>query len=1277
MHEPSDFLSSSQEESSLIASSSSSLVDENRKLRLAARDQNQRLHMMANKIDKDRRRHENELSRERLSQSELVDSVRGLEAKLAEQCRVNGSLNKVNKQLQAQIQSFLSQIASFAGRRVENLSDASSVVSELSNEAEENAMRLRELEERNESLSSQLEETEGVAKSKAKESANLKKALRRMKKDNENSSSNEEVANQVAQKLKKTYQKQIKELQGIIQQQKEQIENAQRASNNKGLQSNENPSNARDEIYKANIAMLNDRVLAAEQTAAESQKQYETLQGENQHLTDRGNQLFEQLEDAKDKLQIKEQTIADLKQKVRELKQNIVNLKDEVKVKNTEIAELDTTVQELQFKCTTLENEKQQLASNISKANQDGNQNSSQTAQNSERHYKDKIELYETRIASIEELYERQSQEIVELVEQRKQLLASLNQVDEILNSNDNRIQSLERENSELSSQYQQLKDETQKKNEQEEREFDQAVEDCFAFLPNDDIKERFSEMTESDSKGELLVNIVHALSDFIGELENNSEAVKESEFAEAIRKRYIVLLSHLRNAHKFLRSIANSQTISSTVNGDEISRDEFLQACARIGKFIEEQKIEFPIDEFKPSIFEPKDMNDPQKVAEVFLDLVNADDLEISPINDIFTLFMCVTQVNQILMNNIEANKAAIQQAARISQLDDDHCQQIRELRQWKDRQLDYNEALAPILRRLVGETNENPENPKFNEDDYNNLAKQVIETINPESVQTPQLQKELLGKVDDLEKMLAKLQGDIKASQNKEEKNRAQFCKKADNIVSDVTKQVEDQMAKFKEEKDRLQGQIDDLLAKNGIDKKEYEARLAKQQRKLAKRDDLINTLRSENESLTQRSIEFQNQLGQHQNRVDEGNDTIQTLKQQMQMLRDDLDKVTAHKKHYKQRYIESDAANSSTLAELKQRNEQLQQNYAKAINDLQQQLKETTEQLQKAREESQAVNSKKRDFMEQIAKLTMSKRTTELKLKAADDALARERAAAEARQKTFELALKSKSDSTIENLQGDINKCKEFIIRILHDEFGVEPPHNEDDDDDSTNELDQLLDACNDALEERKDEQFAIHDALKLRRVMQIDRKISLFNFYDRLNNEIDAEKKRADDAERFATQKSNESEKIQRESKKLERSINELNDWITWSRALLSQISDNSIPNNPPSSEVRYKIEEALYASFAQRTVRRKMDLLRTEKKLLVTQKPALLLKSVTKKGKVTSLRPMILFLIFTGRIQQLSGTLPTKFNGLTQANLPPQTIYDRRNPRPLIPYDESQ
>ena len=56
------------------------------------------------------------------------------------------------------------------------------------------------------------------------------------------------------------YQKQIKELQGIIQQQKEQIENAQRASNNKGLQSNENPSNARDEIYKANIAMLNDEL---------------------------------------------------------------------------------------------------------------------------------------------------------------------------------------------------------------------------------------------------------------------------------------------------------------------------------------------------------------------------------------------------------------------------------------------------------------------------------------------------------------------------------------------------------------------------------------------------------------------------------------------------------------------------------------------------------------------------------------------------------------------------------------------------------------------------------------------------------------------------------------------------------------------------------------------------------------------------------------------------------------------------------------------------------
>ena len=47
------------------------------------------------------------------------------------------------------------------------------------------------------------------------------------------------------------------------------------------------------------------------------------------------------------------------------------------------------------------------------------------------------------------------------------------------------------------------------------------------------------------------------------------------------------------------------------------------------------------------------------------------------------------------------------------------------------------------------------------------------------------------------------------------------------------------------------------------------------------------------------------------------------------------------------------------------------------------------------------------------------------------------------------------------------------------------------------------------------------------------------------------------------------------------------------------------------------------------------------------------------------------------MIFTNRLQQFSGNVPSKFNGLTRANASnqAQTDYEtRKAPRPLVPYE---
>ena len=155
--------------------------------------------------------------------------------------------------------------------------------------------------------------------------------------------------------------------------------------------------------------------------------------------------------------------------------------------------------------------------------------------------------------------------------------------------------------------------------------------------------------------------------------------------------------MEHLQNSCKIIKSFANSSTFSnnngigfniSSNNYNDVNNDidsnpraSLLAECARLDKFIQDQKLNLPIDEFRPSIFEPRDMNDPQKIAQVFLDFVDPESFGKSPINELFTLFMCVCQVNHILFKNIDENKTVLQQATRASQNESAYFKQLSDI--------------------------------------------------------------------------------------------------------------------------------------------------------------------------------------------------------------------------------------------------------------------------------------------------------------------------------------------------------------------------------------------------------------------------------------------------------------------------------------------------------------------------------------------------------------------------------------------------------------------
>ncbi|KAK8894724.1 hypothetical protein M9Y10_023161 [Tritrichomonas musculus] len=1305
---------------------------ENAKLRSKNKELKSRLKMMEDRYRSDSQNMSSELNLARQEGQEarknLIDTAKSLEKKLNEQMKITNGLNKVNKQLQAQISSFLARVSSKTGRDVQNLNEASDLYDELSYEVESSSNRIKELEGLNSSLSEQLDDAEGIARNKAGESAKLKKKIKRLKEELSSNSNNQQ---EVQGSKKKSKDKKKKQVDDELEKQKKEIERLQNAldqEKSKKLQvktrgidgfliednNDPNPKSSNEELNKANLALLNDRVQNAEKTSTDLQKQLEQLQFENNQLSERGNQIADQLNEAKENLKEREAYANELKSKLKDLKSQNRELNDELKSKETEIADLDTTVHELNLRINELENDKQKEA-NRKKATSNSNEKDSRE---SIRQLKDRNELLEKRIASFEELYEEQSNEIVDLFSQRNKLIASLKQVDELLTSNESQIQNLSKSNASLNEENKRIKTDLIGEKERSEEEFRQTFEDSLENLPHE-VRERLKDLEDDFlhdpqkqlSHSEVLQRYVICLTNLMSEIEKNSQVAKDNSRAEALRVRYIVLLEHLEKAHKLLRQIANSSS-SFSGGSDEITRQEFLTACTRLGTFIEEQRIEFPIEEFKPSIFEPRDINDPQRVADVFLDFVKKEQLETSPIAELFTLFMCVTQINLILMNNIDANKQAVMNAARVSQQNSDQQMRIKELQDLESRKTEEQEKLKPYLAHLVPDPSDN----------YEELVRQITEELNHEDVPSPRVYKALVSKIDELEEQIDKLQKEIEKSHHKSENNREQFCKKAEGIVSDVQKQVENQMKKFNEEKQMMQKEIDQLRSQNSNVAQDYEARLKKQQKKLQKREDLINTLRSENESLTQRSMDLTQQLGQHQSQADEDSDAIISLRSQLKQAKEEAERAKNQKKSYKERLDEAEKVNASTLLDLKTRNENLNKKYAKTIEDLQQQLKKANDDLLNAEKELSTYNDKKRELLESNAKLQMAKRNCELKLKAADDALARERASNEAKQTTYALALKSKSDATIEKIQGDLEKCQNLFFRVLKEEFGQDSNENkfkqtsdnsnqhqkEDNPNFDDNyfvgdkyeqqhqQISTLLEQIEEAMEKRKDENNAIKDALKLRRILKLDSSDSLIKIFDDLRSSTEFEKQRANKAEEFASDISNINEKLQRDTNKLERNTNELKEWNDWSRSLLSQISDTA-PPNPPSNEVRYMLEEALLVALNQRTTRRKLELLRTEKKLIKSSPKStlnlLLQPSKSTSGgnsgksknninnpdrnKVFSMRPMMLAFIFSGRLQEFSGTVPSKFNGLTKANAPPlqQTPYDtRRAQRPLVPYD---
>lgn len=1291
-----------------LLSKNKQLLSENTKLKETIKDLQARLELLESNYKQNSLNMSDELKNAKNETIEtkksLISSVKNLESKLDEQVKVNSKLVKENKELKSQIDSFLHSVESRSKKQVTTLTQASDIYDDLYSMSESASEKIKNLENRNSSLIDQLSETSDLVKSKEAEASKLKKKLKKATKQ----ISQTPIDQEELQKITKLHEKEMENAQSIISEQNETINQMQKRIEqtaqekiqfNDFVNSNydlnqvpkENGTYVSSEIYETNINILQNKLQTTEQLLNNKDEAISSLQDTIDSLKEKCDDMSHQLQEAHFTIATNEDNYKLLKEKAKQSKQTIQKLRDELSSKETELAEYDTTIHELQLKINELETEKSRCIAPSSEAI---SQKYIDNPKESILQYKETIKLYENRINELDELFENQSKEISELYEQRKSIISKLIQFDQLLTKNEALDQELSKSNKVLLDENNQLKSESKAKADREKDAFNRSIEECLEIIPKE-VAFAFQQFNVNEKNSNAVDYYGVALKNFVQTLVSYNEKINKEKQIEVaknksddMKKANVALLEHLQNSCKIIRSFANSGSSSSSNNiifpidnkdnqfDNEIDsnpRTFLLATCARLDKFIQNHKINLPIDEFRPSIFEPRELNDPQKVADVFLDFIEPESFGKSPIAELFTLFMCVCQVNQILIKNIDDNKAVIQQATRSSQNEAAYFKQLTELEKWKNKQSELNDKLKPFLVKFI-EHEDKEKTPQADFYEYDELVEKVISLFDqngeiPINSQTA----DLIQKIDDLEKQVDILQKEIEESHRKQENDRQLFCKKANKIVTQVQRRLEANNRQHEEEKAQLSSQLDETKKQLDNSKVTYVEELNKAQKKLQKKEEMINSLRNENENLSQRTVTIQEMLSQSKSQVDSDTDMINALQKQLDDTRKQLDLAINQKKLYKKKLEEIEENNMSILSSLRQRSEELNSKYENSIANLEKELNSTRVALEQAKKEAAEIDQKKQELTLSNAKLKMSERTASLKLIAANEALEREKQASEMRQKSIALALKAESDASSAENEKIFTQAIELFNRIMIDEFDLwttsnflpDSNFNEENFDvvnenliennNIVNNKDTLLTIMNEvgeSLDTRKAQQFAINDALRLRRLLKLNSSASLIDAFKSLEEESLRLKQEAENMKTKSINAEAATLRTIRDNKKLERAAIELAEWTNWSKIMLRHLSDVGTQGiNQTSKETRFILEEALLATLNQKSIRKKIEILRFEKKILLSQKPLVVKTNAQLRARepLKSINPLIIAFNFARRIQDMSGMLPSRFN----------------------------
>jgi chromosome segregation ATPase len=818
---------------------------------------------------------------------------------------------------------------------------------------------------------------------------------------------------------------------------------------------------------------------------------------------------------------------------------------------------------------------------------------------------KDKI------IANLERLFEAQSEDVRQALRQEVQFQGLCTRFDDLVRGIDLYIDNLQKEQAALVETHKEALDTIAVKREEDATAFYQILDDFQARIPS-----TLAERWPSQRSGSFATILDEALRVLLGEIERLDGEIADSPIAarlETLSRDYEVMLSHLTSAHTFMGKVAGTAQILR-----DGKRNQLLAECARIGQYIADREFEVA-----PSpLFDVEGMSTIDGVSHVFLGLVSDEQLEESPFRELIALFFWVCQLNAILVDKMEREKACLSQIEDLTEANHSQQETIESLTAWKSKQSEINEELAPVLRKLVSD-------PPA---EFEELSRQFIDDVSQRQV--PGISEDVLQYVDALAQHVDELEQCIEGEEKKRAEKETAHCKEVEGRAAAIEASLLSQQRKGQKMEGRLKAQIKELESTLSQEREshsqfreETDKTIAICDRKMSRGNDELIALQEKFDDL-QRSFSEQNA------ELALLTEKLETAQSELTKTSDALEREFSQAKQYRQLLEESEARNTKILHEVKARNDELSAKYSPYLDNLVSENTKLKSDLAAKVEEIEAARETAKQIANNNRELQAKQRTLEFRQQELENALQRERESSLSKQRAVAGSVKSQCDSEIDRLTRTIERCRAVLAKVLKAEFSVSKIDSS---------IDGILAQTNVAIEQRATEQTHIADYYRLRRLFDFDGDASLVD-------EFSGREERIRDLEatvhRLMGDRKELQTTVQNQKRQIDKLLNlrtENQQWVNWSRTLLGQLSG---PRSTTwaATDVQFLLQEACLSSIGNRSLSFKLSSLREQKRILLSPKfsQRAVLAHSRPKEKLASVRPMIVTLLVLRKMEKMSG-----------------------------------